>query len=1036
MFSKKQILILFLGFIILLLTSSTIYASEGLNTTEKTKIKQDTTHEKIITKTIKKQKNNNKKTESETTRVTTNQELENALESSLSSNAETCVIDFERTDYTLTNEFKWNTQNPKTLILNGNHSSISTNNRKRLFTIGVNNTLIINNLTITNTKSTYGSALYNRGKCIVDNCTFKNNNATHIDLGGGAILNGGLLTIDNSLFENNEATSGGAIYNRIYVGNPCKISLNNCTFQENIAKSGSAITNTQTDSIYINSSTFNNNIGDSSITNFKGLFTINNSIMKNYDNENLLMIENNDEMRLLNLTICNNRLKTAISNTNIAIVDKTEIYSNNILDNLIINNQNSQNIQTQINITNSEISSNIAKNNVGLINLDSNGIITINNSIFYNNTSENDMGIISDNYGKTKIYQTRFQNNTSLDLFVGTTDTFIEVIDNEYLGNNLRSTSIELDSEDIYSTDNEVIINGILLTNVIYNTTVNSGLVTVSIDDEIIENVNVNNGKFTFKKLFSTEGEVELSFSYNGLKNFTDTKISKDIQLNSPLYTVEILNVPETFNFTDIISYEVKVSNIGLVPVNNIKLSNITPDGLKFIKSNDNVYLKDNQWNITQILPDENKIIKIETSPLELKDLTLMFNIHDLREQTDIVKVFTVKLLKSDYSILINCNNSNPVYGDIIKYNITIKNIGNSAGKDIKINLTNIFSDFTFEIDYLNIGENHSFTASSQALCTNELINYVKLRDFLDVFINEEFSTTITNPIIELEELTTHPGDKVNISINLKNFNKDSIKDLIFKINFKTYYSYSLTFKDNIITLHDFIIPESLSKEEYLMIVEYDDIGFDNVLISKSKLILNKRNVYSILNSIQGIPNETVNFEAHIYDYDNNPLSNGYVVFKINDVCQEEYVEVNDGIALLENVNISQIDSNYSSIKVVYSGDNIYSSNSNYSSLKIEKIDTETNLNVSYDTKNIYFKSQVNTLSGVVVNEGSVVFKINNKSVSKKISLRDNIISFVYEIPYKINVKSFSVHYYGNYLYNPSKYNIVLDEIKCLKKEV
>lgn len=76
---------------------------------------------------------------------------------------------------------------------------------------------------------------------------------------------------------------------------------------------------------------------------------------------------------------------------------------------------------------------NIAKNNVGLINLDSNGIITINNSIFYNNTSENDMGIISDNYGKTKIYQTRFQNNTSLDLFVGTTDTFIEVIDNEYL---------------------------------------------------------------------------------------------------------------------------------------------------------------------------------------------------------------------------------------------------------------------------------------------------------------------------------------------------------------------------------------------------------------------------------------------------------------------------------------------------------------------------------------------------------------------------------------------------------------------------
>jgi uncharacterized repeat protein (TIGR01451 family) len=102
---------------------------------------------------------------------------------------------------------------------------INGSNSNQIFTIssGVNVSLL--NITIANAKSSNsgGSAIKNNGGTLtINNCTFKNNNASRTswsnDIYGGAIYSTGPLTIINSTFINNSAygqdyiAQGGAIY--------------------------------------------------------------------------------------------------------------------------------------------------------------------------------------------------------------------------------------------------------------------------------------------------------------------------------------------------------------------------------------------------------------------------------------------------------------------------------------------------------------------------------------------------------------------------------------------------------------------------------------------------------------------------------------------------------------------------------------------------------------------------------------------------------------------------------------------------------
>lgn len=158
---------------------------------------------------------------------------------------------------------------------------INGENTKWIFKVNPGVTLTIQNLTLTNGKTTYGGAINNQGNCTVTNCTFTNNTATAF---GGAIYTSGSLIVTNCTFTNNTATAGGAINNQgtlsvtgctfagntvfyafgygggaIYNANNAILTVTNCTLTDNIAQRtyGGAIYNAG--SLIVNNCTLTGN---------------------------------------------------------------------------------------------------------------------------------------------------------------------------------------------------------------------------------------------------------------------------------------------------------------------------------------------------------------------------------------------------------------------------------------------------------------------------------------------------------------------------------------------------------------------------------------------------------------------------------------------------------------------------------------------------------------------------------------------------------------------------------------------------------
>ena len=141
--------------------------------------------------------------------------------------------------------------NKSDFTINGNGHSIDGSNQARIFNITGNNITISNIIFINgNMAGDMGGALHSSGSIILNNVTFKDNNANN----GGAIYAAGKTTINNALFVNNKASKkGGAIFTN---GNS---NLINCIFENNTAKNGGAVYFNKGIRNSIINSTFNGN---------------------------------------------------------------------------------------------------------------------------------------------------------------------------------------------------------------------------------------------------------------------------------------------------------------------------------------------------------------------------------------------------------------------------------------------------------------------------------------------------------------------------------------------------------------------------------------------------------------------------------------------------------------------------------------------------------------------------------------------------------------------------------------------------------
>ena len=90
----------------------------------------------------------------------------------------------------------------------GHSVTVSGNNTVPVFTVMMEVTLNLQNLTVANGYGSFGGGMQNLGMLNVSNCTISGNSATG---SGGAIFSHGTLTVTNSTISGNGASSGGGI---------------------------------------------------------------------------------------------------------------------------------------------------------------------------------------------------------------------------------------------------------------------------------------------------------------------------------------------------------------------------------------------------------------------------------------------------------------------------------------------------------------------------------------------------------------------------------------------------------------------------------------------------------------------------------------------------------------------------------------------------------------------------------------------------------------------------------------------------------
>ena len=127
-------------------------------------------------------------------------------------------------------------------IINGTDSA-------QIFTVQSGANITVQNLTFADSTGSRGSAFYNKGTLIINNCSFIGNTA---DQEGGAIYNTHNLVISDCIFTGNKANDGGAVY--IYSSG--NLIVNNSTFTDNTATTNGGAIYILNGALNIGNSTF------------------------------------------------------------------------------------------------------------------------------------------------------------------------------------------------------------------------------------------------------------------------------------------------------------------------------------------------------------------------------------------------------------------------------------------------------------------------------------------------------------------------------------------------------------------------------------------------------------------------------------------------------------------------------------------------------------------------------------------------------------------------------------------------------------
>ncbi len=864
----------------------------------------------------------------EQTYVKTSKELSDALEQINESTIKKHEINLKQNNYNLISTFKGDisSETEKEIVINGNNSIINGKNQRPFLTTSKKIKLIINNLSIVNMQDNYGPAIKNYGTIILNNVSFENNNANQYPIGGGVIFTDGSTYINNCTFKNNSGNlDGSVIYINEKVTTSTEINITNCDFTNNYAIKSSIIHILGDTTTNIKNSTFTNNYCNiSSIINYKTTLTLedcefnqensssilsNNekSILKNCSfNNNILdnIITNNNYLDINDSIFSENEAKTIISNNKSTTINNTKIRNNFIDDSIISNGYESVNDEFILSINNCTISNNVANKTSGIRNYNSNSITSIENSTFSNNTSIMDFGVLYDLTGTMNVINSKFYNNTALNLFKGEIKNFKIVNNNEYKGNYLNSYL------NIKSNVNENLLNivGTVESDPIYNTSITSKIFLKD-TDLIIGEYDVLNNNFNLLHNINNNSLDKLTLFFDGNTDFKNLSENVEMSLYNEEFDLEINNISKTYVYGDYITFDLIIKNSGNIIAKNITFNNILPNELIYVNSNETYDTVNNKFLLTYLDINETKIIKFNTKPIIYDDLNLSFQIDDI-------------------------NNNN-----------------------------------------------YSFVKE---------ISFIK-------------------PTISIEEIYAHPGEVINISAVINNYNKDKIDNIKFLFKYKEVNNLNMKFENNTLIIENFKLDKTLVKKDYTIeiICESDDLSQPFTNMSKVSVV--KYDTHSIIH--HSLSGNLLNISGNILDENNNYVNSGSVIIKVNGRTIKT-LKVNNGFINLTNHKINCNFKNEYNISLIYTGNNMYNKHSNFSHIKENK--KTINLSIDYVIKEDMLNISLRIISNEGIPEsGFIAFKINGKSIYCNIFIEE-YLTVNYKIDENEDIHNITASYYGN----------------------
>ena len=643
---------------------------------------------------------------------------------------------------------------------------------------------------------------------IIKDCKFINNKAisitgTKLSHGGASCLRDG-VTYENCLFERNSADFGGALTAH-FSG-----TIKNCTFNSNTA----------------------NDYGGA-ISNMEGVKSINLKIIDCDFNSNSAPYGGAVRLTGNSVTIddCNfDKNYASIDGGAVFVETKIiDVVDSNFNHNSAENNGGAIFINGEsTNVQNSNFTHNTAIANPKVKNDGLGGAIyinsssdTVNNNKFEYNVARNGSAIYYDNSGKNlKITNNvMFKNQAWVyalpiyanDIYYGENVDVGAII---YGGNNIADYDNLAVSNSIYNaaSNKYIVVNGEIP---VLGAT-NSGQLYQDAREyniDVLLTVKHSDGTVVFNNTLKSNYLGEITTKLNNLKVGTYTVTAMHFEDNyykaivnqttfvvNPKIDVSVSKNTQysEFNYRDQVVWTINVVNNGPSDASNVKVNDVLPDGLIYQSSSASVgNYANGVWNIGNLAKGKTATIKITTLINKTGDITNKATV-DAKEfdwnttnNQDSQKITVPKAI--DLSIAKIANVSNPKYGDLVKWTVTVRNNGPDIAHDVVVSdvlpmgllfksSNGNYADSKWSVGTLNLGQSKSLEIITSVIATGNIENTATVsgKEYDYNLANNKVSKTINvdraadlSVIKSVNETRPNYGDLVKWTVTVRNNGPD-----------------------------------------------------------------------------------------------------------------------------------------------------------------------------------------------------------------------------------------------------------------------